>query len=258
MKQNEKDELREQWLADINNKAPKQYPVLKGILIFLVVILVCITVIVSVLLIGLTNSIHSLSGTASNLFSAAGSQISATVKDNPELGMAALTNNMYSSDQRQAMLLTIAKQMSADGKVDLTFNANFTTLTKRHLERQNLSCIDEYDYYKITTKVTPVQQQPGWNYYNPNINNTAIYYTSTYVITGPSGQKETSEDNLILTEKMVDKGCITFHMEASSGQYYKCPKRNCAMKEVDDLTPGNFIPSNLQIRSLQASVNEKR
>lgn len=269
MKKTEKDELLHEIGSMIDEKIASNKPepqnrhpivgwFFKTGIALLICLTVIITVVLSVFLLGTASSINSVSDALATV----PSELNSVLAKNPEVAAiyaASANDNVYygrDDPVMYAVILSALKQMSANGKVDMTYNANFTTVVDRSLEKVNLSCVDEYDYYKIETKVTTVQQQPGI-VYRPSNNVSITLYSTTYIIKSQTGEKESKEDGMIIDQRMVDQGCVKFHMEAQDGQYYKCPRRNCAMKEINTVRSGGMLPISLQVRDFELGMNNK-
>ena len=136
----------------------------------------------------------------------------------------------YSDDMSQLLSSLLLKQMtvSGDGSLKLggSFDGRFTTKIDRTLEKVNLSCIDEYQY---RTSINPEG-------YIPN--------SEDYV------------NQVRWFEQLKDMGCSAYRV-AGNVSYFKCPKHNCPMKEVDAEKSGSFIPQRVILNNIgmDASFN---
>ncbi len=148
----------------------------------------------------------------SNGTSEIANSFSSTFEKNPEL-LISLNEQL----PVEVFYLTILKQLS--GNVDMDFKGHFTTIKKRSLEKVDLTCIDKYDYRLLLTA----------NAYQSN--------TQDYV------------DAINGLEEFKDMGCVTHH-EKNNVTYFKCPLRNCKLKEIISEVPGRFIPQSIGVTKL--------
>lgn len=108
-----------------------------------------------------------------------------------------------------------AEAVSGSGAVDanINFKGHWITTPIKHLERVNLSCIDEFSY---TTLKEPATKTP-------------IYRQQE--------QQYTDENCINYADVQSPNEPLTVHL-------YRCPLHNCAMKEVID---SQFIPESIDV-----------
>lgn len=149
--------------------------------------------------------------------------LESAITKNPELAFLALSEEYSTSSQSNMELLAIlsvAKQVSMEtkGSIDMNFKGYFTTKDVRELQKVNLSCIDDFEYFDI------------------------------------SGNLITPEND----ERLKDEQCIKYfteNTENSTTGYYKCPKFNCATKEVISKQVDQFIPDYITVSHIDANLN---
>ena len=187
-------------------------------LIFLVIILLLVPLTIYVTtLFVLGSSINSLGDSFAN--SPSWVELGKQIGNNPELGMVVLTED--SRHQYELTGLTLLKQMFVSGALDTNvvgnFEARFTTKKERTLEKIDLNCVDEYNYLAVDTNISL---------------------------------------SVIRTQQMVDEGCTQFSADGIVS-YYKCPKRNCKMREVSYEHLNDIIPTKLALSNIKLSGNVK-
>lgn len=175
------------------------------------------------------HTFQSFGNNAEGVLSKTGDVISA----HPELGMALL------QEKPEVIMATLAKQASADAAVDGSFTSHFTTRTDRSLEKQDLTCIDQYSYLTLSVNATSYWESKerlndlGCTDYHED---PAVTYNAT--IYDPKTGEPT---NHTWTDPAVE--------------YYKCPVHNCAMVEKDRTMSDQMIPDRLDISTVHASFD---
>lgn len=136
---------------------------------------------------------------------------------NPEIFMAAI------DESGTLPIMSMAREMSGAFSIDGSFKGSFTTKTERYLEKVNLSCIDEYVYVS-----------------EANINHIPV----------SDGKHNAVREQL---EQYTDKGCKMYY-QTKNFTLLKCPKHNCAMKEVTRVVPDEFLPESVDLQKIQAEA----
>jgi hypothetical protein len=146
----------------------------------------------------------------------------------PEVPLA-LSGNV----DENLLLLSILKNFDASADIDLgadvdmEFNGHWPEKYERQLEKVNLSCVDQYTYLS--------HQSP--ESYNAD--------SSGYV------------NALEFFESANDQGCMIYG-SAGNVTLFKCPKRNCRMREISvETSAEDFIPTDISITKVSAEAGGK-
>jgi len=150
-----------------------------------------------------------------------GSSVAAVAEVNPELFMG-----LRGESSKELLIMTIAKQISAEAGVSGNFTGRFTTRTLRETQKWDPNCIDEYTY----------------GYFR---NHGALPVDSAEYIR-----------NLEFRENLSDKGCA-FYSYTYNYTYYKCPKNNCKRVLITREVLDEFIPEKVIISKVEAGANPR-
>ena len=125
--------------------------------------------------------------------------------------------------------------VNADASVEGSFKGRFTTKQERVLEKVDLSCIDEYAYQII--EVTPA--------------------TNGYDKASQKAKEQVLENNGCELTNSYSDTPVGNVASAKSYNLWKCPLRNCALKEVDSEVSGQFIPETVDLTKVSAKSGGK-
>lgn len=204
----------------------------------IVLSVVCIVV---VLLIGVVVVLATALHTVQAAFYKASGDVMNLVGDHPTLAAAAFAeaDNDLGDDAWMVAFLT---ELSAQGKVQGSFRGHWTMKHERYLEKENLSCIDNFTYETL-------------NYSLPSSEFKAANHDLIYVrgCSKFDAEAELARQMVIYDENMTRTETTKTIDEGSS--VWKCPVHNCAMIEKVRTLQGAFIPESVQVNSIEASYS---
>lgn len=158
--------------------------------------------------------------------------IAGIITENPELGIAWLSSEYFLSDDVALLGMGVSALKNSNGKLDLggNFRGSFLRKEVRELEKVDLACVDEYTYEDI--------------YYK---NSSDIKYM----------KKKTLFD---------DRGCRKYGTTTTPQNYktvyiilYKCPKRNCKLRETSymEVDKDKFSSLSFDLKKALIEVGKK-
>ena len=185
--------------------------------------------------------IHTLGGTLQSFgdnIDHAAVKAGDIIQENPAVGMALL------QQKPEVIFATLAAQTSAGTKVEGKFTSHFTTTTSRSLEKVDLTCIDKFSYVDLDANASRniVEKQRLLD------DGCAVYASE------PAKTKEV----LIPGAKEGEPTSVQHEQVAPAVDHYKCPMRNCELREKQEVLPDTIIPERLDVTSVQAKFDGRK
>lgn len=184
------------------------------------VLLICLTVLGSAFFISVSYGVKSLSNS-----------MESAIKSNPELGLYLEQAYGSYSINNDIITLSLLKQLDVDAQGE--FYGEFETKKVRSIEKEDLSCVDKFNY-KYITRVTEANKMT--------------------LSEEEAQSKESLWDVLIEHQQMKDNGCtevITSGINLKKVMLYRCPQRNCKIIEVSYDEPISFVPKHIKVSSVK-------